>query len=99
MNAHASTATWTEHSLPGSYSVRIAPNAAFGVVQEGPTYYVTIPGHGLRKCWNRAEVERVCLDYWEQFLACPDDDEDEDEDDACHARGWQRHVESFRVPA
>ena len=76
MNAPADLATWIEHG-PGSFTVRLSETAAFGVGQDGSAYYVTLPGFGHRKCWNRAEVERVCFDFWQQRLAEQADEDDD----------------------
>lgn len=60
----------------GSFTLRLSPASAFGGMQEGSIYYVTLTT-GIRKCWNRAEVEKVCRDYYEQSQAAFEDDEEE----------------------
>jgi hypothetical protein len=84
MNAPVSPATlypiWEAHQT-GPYTcftIRLNENASYGGLQEGSTYYVALPGQGLRRCWNRREVERVCRDHYEQLQAMDDDPDDED---------------------
>lgn len=69
------------------FTLRLSADASFGGSREGSTYYVTLPGHGLAKCWNRAEVERVCRDYLDQLEARPDEEDPEypEWDRACSA--------------
>lgn len=67
------TATWTETPL-GGFTVAFGPKASFGVGYDG-RYLVALPGHGMRSCWNRSEVERTCLGYLAQLQAETDADE------------------------
>lgn len=78
MNAPASFATWTETN-PGHFGVRVSPTAAFHVSFEGARYYVVLPGYGIRRCWTRAEVERLCANFVEDMA---DEDRNEDDEDA-----------------
>lgn len=59
----------------GSFTLRLSSDVSFGGSVEGSTYYVSLPGQGIRKCWNRAQVECVCRDYAEQLEAEADIDD------------------------
>jgi hypothetical protein len=47
------------------FEVRLNERATFLVRQEGARYHLQLPGTGWVKCWNRNQIERLCLDYYE----------------------------------
>jgi len=61
------------------FTLWLNENASYGGSQDGAEYYVSLPEKGLRKCWNTAEVERICRDHYEQLQAMPCEPEDEDD--------------------
>jgi hypothetical protein len=68
---------WAE-SRAGLFEVRLNEHATFLVRQEGARYHLQLPSVGWVKCWNRNQVERLCLDYCEN----PPPEEEEDANDA-----------------
>lgn len=97
MNAHTRTyPLWIEdEDFLDSFTVQTSATGSFHVKRDGCVFYLVLPGIGVKRCWNRTEVERACYQFIEdaeaRFAESEDEEEEYPEFDRECSRGDFRH--------